>query len=137
PRVEGIDVAASRAANLRQVAKGDVDVVEQVGDETFGRRGRLAGFRRGGTGLGRGPGFRVYGIPADLLHREFGDFLRLALVEKLEILPGETADGLALLVADHYRNRDHVHLGAKRGGSAVRRPLGGVLSRMRRAQEYR
>src|ERR1035438_2115589 len=78
------DMSQCRVADAREVARREVDIVEQVRYEAFGYRNRVAirfpgGDRTAGCRIGNERRFA-----AGLFHREARDFLRLAFVQELE-----------------------------------------------------
>src|SRR3569623_1999384 len=58
-------------------------------------------------------------------HREFGNHLRLAIVEKLKIVGCQIAGRMAAAVANHHGNRNQIHAGFKCKWGVFRCHFGG------------
>jgi hypothetical protein len=109
-------VALGWGAKLREIPETHVEVVKQISDKSFW--GSCGGFRRCWRRFkrARSPIGLQFGFGATAaLDRKSGNYLRLALVEKLKVFFLKSADSVSHAIAHHYRNQHQIYFGAEGG----------------------
>lgn len=102
----------------QQIGGLEVNIVEHVGDETVGHRGRWMSVRGDFIALFVESARHHGGDERSgrLFHGEPGDHLRLAFIEELKVVLLEGADGVSLAVAHDHGNQHQVHAAAEGNG---------------------
>src|SRR5579864_4844952 len=118
-------MAAGGGPHARQVDKSQMNVIKQIGRVMLRQNGRSVLVSRILRRLG---GSRLFcGLPARFLHRELSNYLRLPLVEELEVLFLEISNRATLTVANYHRHEHQIDFGLKRRRGVMCGHLGAVF----------
>jgi hypothetical protein len=110
-----VKMAVQCLACVEQIALGEMNVVDKVGDIAIRQRGLRGSWRRGSNRrLARSHcGYRRACSGVTFLHGELRNDLKLAFVEELKILLLQVGNRTPLAVAHHDRHGDKVDAGAE------------------------